>query len=302
MGKKQGKSNRAKQPVGGVPSPLQEALAQLDRMKQNMSGSQIRLHADIARDTVVELARDMETQLRRLAAEKRKVQKQCDDFRNRLVELLHDLSTGPVILPRTPGKPVVQHDQLLMTYRQLRNQDFLGLAQAIHAASGKGDVPAYQRYLVNEVLVNGSRILVENIVRHSGAGRNEADEEAFLGRLRHHVAGNVCNGLARKAKYQVTPDVGQHVERLLVSVLGFLTDLLTATPPGRLLLPRDGSAFDPERHEAIYGRPSTGELKVTATLFPGYVVLGNPVRVLEKAQVYTDKVQSPTPIEPPDAT
>lgn len=304
MAKKQGRGGapgKSSHPVGGVPTPLQEALAQLDRLKQDMSSSQVRLHADIARDTVVELARDLEGKLRKLAGEKRKLQKQCEEYRGRLVELLHDLSTGPVVLPRTPGKPVVQHDQLLMTYRQLRSQEFLGLAQAIHAAAGKGDVPAYQRFLVQEVLVSGSRILVENIVRHAGAGRNQADEEAFLGRLRHHMAGNVCQGLARKAKYQVTPDVGQHIDRLLVSVLQFLTDLLTATPPGRLLLPRDGSVFDPERHEAISGRPSTGEVKVTATLFPGYVVLANPPRILEKAQVYTDRAQSATPIEPPAA-
>jgi hypothetical protein len=205
--------------------------------------------------------------------------------------LLHDLSTGPVILPRTPGRPAVEHDQLLVVFQRLRGGDFPALAQTIHAAAGKGDVLAYQRLLVNDILINGSRILVENIVRHAGAGQTPAEEEAFLGRLRHHIAGNVCSGLARRVGYQVTPEVGERLDELLAAVLAFLTDLLTATPPGRLLVPRDGNPFDPEQHEAINGRPGATELKVTATLFPGYLVLDATPRILEKARVGVERAK-----------
>ena len=107
-----------------------------------------------------------------------------------------------------------------------------------------------------------------------------------------HVAGNVCQGLARQVGYRVTPEVGKDLDARIMTVLRMLEALLTATPPGRLLVPQADAAFDPERHEAIHGRPHTGELKVTATLFPGYVVLGEPVQVVEKALVYTERPQA----------
>jgi len=144
--------------------------------------------------------------------------------------------------------------------------------------------------LFRSIVVKGSRIVAEHLVRLASHPSDQPAEEQFLRQLRHHVAGNVAQGLARQVNYQVTTEVGQHLDAVIGSVLRLLSDLMTATPPGRLLLPRDGCGFDPERHEPLAGRPSSGELRVKATLFPGYVILAEPaVVVVEKAVVYTER-------------
>src|SRR5262249_12397438 len=120
-------------------------------------------------------------------------------------------------------------------------------------------------------------------------------------RLSNHVVKAVCPVLGQKVRYEATMPVRQHLEGLTETVVKFLGELLTATPPGRLLVPRAGSAFDPERHEAIYGRPASGEdVILEEVLFPGYVVLaGGGVRVVEKALVYTARRKPATPIPAP---
>jgi hypothetical protein len=151
-------------------------------------------------------------------------------------------------------------------------------------------VIAFQRFLVDEILVRGSRILVEHLLRNAEQPWDEAQQAEFFDKLRDHIAGNVCQGLARKVGYQMTPDAGMQHEALIRQSLTFLADLLTADPPGRLLIPLADSPFDPQRHEPIAGRPASGELKVTAMLFPGYLIRGNPERVEEKARVYTERI------------
>src|SRR5262245_20762446 len=84
------------------PSALAELLAQLDRLKQDPTGREGRLRSDLARDSAEELFTRMCRQLRKHAILLRKVQERSDRWRNRLTELLHELSTGPVILPRVP--------------------------------------------------------------------------------------------------------------------------------------------------------------------------------------------------------
>ena len=293
-GKRAGRRQRS-------PSLLDETLAQLEQIKQDTSLLEVRIHADDVRDSVVQFGRAVHDELRRLAGDKRRLQKQCAELRTRLVELLNDLASGPVILPRAADRSAVEHDQLLATFGQLRAEAFPALAGLIHEAAGRGEGPAYQRFLVHKILINGNRLLVENLVRQAGAGGARADEEEFLGKLRHYLAGKVCSGLARQVGYQVTPAVGQQLDDLLGRVLAFLLELLTATPPGRLLLCPDNSPFDPERHEAMAGRPSDGDLRVTATLFPGYVVLSNPPLIREKALVYTDWLPAPSSSAPPPA-
>jgi hypothetical protein len=292
MAKKRVKGGQGK-PV--KPSPLAEVLQQLEAMKSDASASGVRLHADLARDTVEELFGKLRLQLRNQARQIRRLQDRSDKWRYRLTELLHDLSTGPVILPRAAAHPPASHEQLIETFRQLERGDFLELAKTLHDAAGASDVPAYLRFLVDEILVKGSRIVAEHLVRHASGAHPPQEENEFMERLRNHVAGNVCQGLARLVNYQVTPEVGEHLDRVIVTVLHFLNDLLTATPPGRLLISYDDSPFDPERHQPIHGRPSTGDLKVSATLFPGYVILSDPPQVVEKAQVYTDRVQPEKP-------
>jgi hypothetical protein len=273
------------------PSALAELLAQLDRMKQDPTASEVRLRSDLARDSAEELFSKMRRQLRKQAGLLRKLQERSQRWRSRLTELLHELTTGPVVLPAVPGGTPVKQDELTVTFRKLKTHDVPGLAQAIHAAAGAGELPAYQRFLVEEIVVKGSRIVAEHLIRLASAPVGRTGEEEFLGRLRHHVAGNVSRGLARQVNYKTTPETGQHLDAVIGAVLRLLNDLLTATPPGRLLLPLDGGPFDPQRHEPLAGRPTTGELKVKATLFPGYVILAEPPVVVEKALVYTDRAE-----------
>jgi hypothetical protein len=291
------KRNKAKKAQG--PTPLEEALVQLDQIKHDPSASQVRLRADLTRDTLVEFAGEMRERIRRLRSDRRKLLARCAELRGRLVELLHDLSTGPVILPRPAGRPEVTHEELLGVYRQLRDRDVPALAAAFEEAAGQGRAIDYQRLLTREALINGSRIVVENLVRQTAPDHAPADDEEFLHRLKHHIAGKICSGVARRVGYQVTPELGRHLDAVLGTVLHFLADLLTATPPGRLLVPRDDSPFDVDRHEPIAGRPATGDLKVTATLFPGYLVLEEAPRLVARAQVYTERMQPATPIAPP---
>jgi hypothetical protein len=62
--------------------------------------------------------------------------------------------------------------------------------------------------------------------------------------LRHHVAGNVCQSLARRVNYQVTPEVGKHLDGTITTVLKLLDELLTAfVAQKRMKLP--GSAYRP---------------------------------------------------------
>ncbi len=293
MARKRSKSSKGGESV----SPLAEVLAELDRIKQDTSPGEVRLHADLARDAVVEVFRQVQERLRHLSKRRRKLKRQRHNLRARLVDLLHELSTGPVVLPRRPGRPLAGHEWLTATYRRLREVDFPGLALAIHEASGKKNTATFQLLLMEEVLVRGSRVLAEQLVRLGGT--LPAEDETFLNRLRDHIAGKVCSRLARQMGYPVTPLLGKQLHGLIGLALPFLEGLLTAAPPGRLIVPRPGSRFDPARHEPIGGQRSTGELKVTETLFPGYVILSDPPRVVERAQVYVERKQSKRSGPPP---
>jgi len=272
------------------PSALTDLLAQLDRMKQDPTASEVRLRSDLARDSAEELFTKLRKQLRRQAIQLRKAQERSDRWRHRLTDLLHDLSTGPVILPRVPGHVPVAHEELTATFHKLKSHDLPGLAQTLQNVVGGGELPAYQRFLVDEIVVKGARIVAEHLIRLASEP-GHPNEAEFMSRLRHHVAGNVSQGLARQVNYKTTPEVGKDVDAVISAVLRLLNDLLTTTPPGRLLLPHDGDPFDPERHEALAGRPTTGEPRVKATLFPGYVILSEPPVVVEKALVYTERAE-----------
>src|SRR3954462_13935326 len=86
-----------------VPSALADLLAQLDRMKQDPTASEVRLRSDLARDSAEELFVKLRKQLRKQASQIRKLQERSERWRARLTALLHELVTGPVILPPVPG-------------------------------------------------------------------------------------------------------------------------------------------------------------------------------------------------------
>src|SRR4051794_3624399 len=86
-----------------VPSALGDLLAQLDRMKQDPTASEVRLRSDLARDAAEEVFAKLVRRLRRKDKQVRKLQERSERWRPRLTDLLHDLATGPVILPPVPG-------------------------------------------------------------------------------------------------------------------------------------------------------------------------------------------------------
>lgn len=278
------------------PSPSQELMQLLGRIAANHPTA--RLEVDLARDAALEafhrLHRDM-TKLSHFVRRLYRARKQRSELQGRLVRLLHELATGPVLLPRPEGRPAMAHEPLLEVYRRLRDHDMPEMARALQSAVGRKESAAYLRLLAQEVLIKGCWALAEHLLRHGHEPFNAEREKEFIDRLRHHVAGKVCQGLARKAGYQVTPEVGKQLDGVIDRSLWFLQDLLLAAPEGRLIVPRDGSAFDPARHAAAPGRPQEGALRIRATLFPGYAVVGPDARVVEKAQVYTARPAAPAP-------
>jgi hypothetical protein len=263
-----------------------EFVQRLDQMAQ--SYPPVRLMVDMARDAGLEIIRKQAKAIRRLSRELKRQSKKRHLLHDRLVQLLHELTTGPAVLPRPTGRSPVEHEELLRVFRRLQSQDYPALAKIMHEHAGRSTAAAYQRFLVDEILVGGSRVLVEYLLRQVNRRPSVAEEADFFRELRDHIAGNVVKGLASKADYKVTPEVGKLCEQLISQSLTFLDHLLTATPPGRLLIPLPGSAYSPDRHEPIPGRPTTGELKITATMFPGYLICSEPEKVEEKARVYTE--------------
>jgi hypothetical protein len=249
-----------------------------------------RLQLDMARDAGLEVFRKLLHQIERLRGKLDRARLKRHIAQDRQLGLLQALAAAGVVLPRPAGLPAVGQEELETTFRELGDRDFAELAQALHQAAGQSDILAYRRFLVEEVLVQSYFILVEHLVRKAARGRGEVNEDRFLEDLRHHLAGKVYRKLARQTGYQITPDVGGQFDALLVRSLRFLDDLLTSQPPGRLILPALGSDFDPNQHEPIAGRPDTGTLIVRATIFPGYVVLSDPPRVVARARVYTKQI------------
>src|SRR4051794_5815201 len=80
-----------------LPSALADLLAQLDKMKQDPTASEVRLRSDMARDSAEELFIKMRKQMRKQAHQIRKLQERSERWRGRLTDLLHELCVGPVI-------------------------------------------------------------------------------------------------------------------------------------------------------------------------------------------------------------
>jgi hypothetical protein len=278
-----------KKPSGKRRSSTEEVLQRLDHIAQ--AHPPARLLVDLARDAAVEAFRRKKERTVGLAAEVLRMRKKRDVLHNRLLAVLHELTTGAVLLPRPPGPPPRSHDELLESFRGLRDADFPALAQALHERVGRADVAAFQRFLVDEILIKGSRLVVEHLLCY--AGSDAAEEEQRRQQIRDYVAGHVNQGLARKVGFRMTADVGLDRDVLIDRSIALLAELLTATPPGRLLVPFPQDSFDPARHEASLGRPADGDAVVLATLFPGYLIHDDPPRVVEKALVFTDRPHEP---------
>ncbi len=279
---------RSKKRGGGKPAKALEFVERLDQIAKGHPAS--RLLVDMAQDAGLELFRKQTVQLRKLWQEVGRIRQKRDQLHDRMVSLLHALTTTPPLLPRMDGRVPVPPEELQHVYMQLRANDYPSFAHLLHDEIKRSDVLAYQRLLTEEILIKGSRMLLEYLLHHASEPSSSETETTFLGRLRDHIAGALNHTLAKKKGYQMTLEVGKQRDTLIDRSLAWLADLLTATPPGRLLAPLPDSPFDPARHEPLAGRPDEGKLKVATTLFPGYMMCGEVQTVVEKALVYTEEV------------
>jgi hypothetical protein len=285
-------SRSAKSPKSGsrkrAPAVVTEFVRLLDEIRPDQSAS--RLKFDMARDAGLEGFRELLRQLQRFQTRLARTRQRRNVIHSRLTGILVDLASGPVRLPRPQGLPPVSQEEIVQTYQELRQKEYPAVAEALHAAIGQSDVVAFQRFLVEQALIEGNIILVEHLVRYGVHPRPPEQELHFLDDLRHHMAGVINQGLAKKTGYLVTPEVGGRIDALLGRTLRFLVDLLTSDPPVRLLTATLGSDYDASRHEPSPGRPDSGALQVRATMFPGLVLYGDPPHVLAKAQGFTKRV------------
>lgn len=77
-------------------------------------------------------------------------------------------------------------------------------------------------------------------------------------------------------------DIIKELEKLIAKGLALVNQIALADPPGQLVIEKEGTRFNPERHKAELGCEEGGT--ISFTVYPGYLV-GN--RVFEKAIVFT---------------
>jgi hypothetical protein len=270
---------------------VKEFVRTLNQVQADKPATKLQL--DMARDAGLDACGKLFKRIQKLEARVARVRQRRDAARERLLTLLADLASGPVIFPRPLGLPEVDPAKLDQTFTQLRDRDFPALASNLRYAAGQAAAIAYERYLVEEFFLKGSSILAEHLVRESLRPHPIQDEAQFLDKLRHYLAGNVQTVLWRQAGYKVSQEVAQEIDGVLVRTLRYLLYLLTMTPPRRLIFPTMGADFDPALHQVVPGRPDSGAVVIRATIFPGCVSLENPPRVVAKAQVYTRQVSQP---------
>lgn len=273
-----------------APAAIAEFVQLLERLRPEQTAQ--RLQFDMARDAGLEGVKQLVGQNAKLQMRLTRAKRRRHVVQSRLTGILNDLAMGPVRLPRPVGLPAVDQEQLEHTYRELGSTDYPALAEKLHAAIGQSDILAFQRFLVDEALLRGTVLLAEHLLRFKGELRLAEKELAFLDELRHHLVVTFGKKLAERTNYLVTPELGQEIDALMGKTLRFLVDLLTSDPVARLIVPSLGSDFDPEKHEAISGRPTEGSLHVRATMFPGLIVFAETPRVVAKARVYTKRAAS----------
>jgi len=202
--------------VARLPDPASAAADlqyQLDKIAERFPAS--RLLVDLARDAGMEVVKKLLGELRHATHQLERLERKRDKLNDRFLELLRDLATGPIGLPLPAGQEGVDPQTLLPELRHLRDEDFPALARRLHAAEPKGEVGDYQILLVEEVFIKGCCILFEYMVRHAQDDPPPRPDSEFLASLRMHLAGNVNQTLARETGFQMTPEEGAYVDRLI---------------------------------------------------------------------------------------
>jgi hypothetical protein len=260
-------------PQAANKTPLAEVLQRLDQIVRGHPNA--RLVVDMARDATNEAARHQAKQLE--AA--RRLRRQRDRARRHSAHLLDALAAAPVV---PPAGARLTAQEVLQTYRQLRNEQFPAAARTLHDLAGRGEARDFQLILVARILRKGQRMLAEATLRQP-----DADRAAFRDRLRDHLGRKLVKLLNREAGCRVNPGTGAMLNELMRRSLALLDDLVMTNPPVRLVWPQPGQPFDPALEERGGGKPGNERRLVRAVLFPGLRAFDPLPMLLERAVVAT---------------
>lgn len=223
--------------------------------------------------------------------ERHPLEHERDELNRRLSEALARLAVAEAGAYSQGGAGGARHDQLAQELRTLKLQDFQGVCVRLYDFWKQGKnaserqqmrralaLTQFRKLLADQVLVQGIPLL---LVRRN---TDPAEDRLQAGR-------DIQASLFKTMNIQ--PEKGHLPEGLLTDLeaaitkgLDFIQAMALATPPGCLLVPSAGTAFNPAQHEAVAGCPTEGAVKIKLTVFPGYLPCFSQ-RALERALVYT---------------
>ncbi len=185
------------------------------------------------------------------------------------------------LVPR-PGHLVVQD------FFNLRNQEFLGLAQYLQAQCSTFSPVGWQMLLTEYIFEEHLPVVLESLLLRPfpAAGLSDSDAAQWLDDHCRRAVLALMERITQKGGRVLDPGVDSLLWRVTEQALKVTWDVLTATPPGWLILPVRGERYDPGLHQVIPG--DEGNPRITAVIFPGYVQRRSSGGVVEKAQVYTN--------------
>lgn len=204
------------------------------------------------------------------------------------------LLTGGLNLPPRTGRSRPAH-LLVQDFFNLRNQEFLSLAQLMHEQLGQHSAVGWQIVLTDGLFQTGLPGFFHRLLqrRFPASPVEEAEEARLLYEQRDETLVGLRERITRETATGVEAGIAFLLETVVAKTLLLVWDLLTTAPPGWLLLPSPGDPFDPAQHQGIPGRP-TVNARVTGLIFPGYQLRNAPDKVVEKALVYTSSIPPPT--------
>jgi hypothetical protein len=199
------------------------------------------------------------------------------------------LTTG---YPPRYARPVagVQHDQLLQSFRRLRNQEFRSLGEALSrfmkTKQGVQDDQDLQFILTKGILAAGNQLLLRQLIEAYGTAGPLGGPEFIA--AQNAITHKVRDALQISLGIHLSDDLDRHLVNVVGEAMNFLKHLLTSTPPGMLWFAEKDLTFNPTFHET-WDRSTPAEgAPIRRTIFPGYFVHDPPNgQVAEKAQVET---------------
>lgn len=207
---------------------------------------------------------------------------------DRLRQVGISLLKGGLQLPPRASRPH-REPLLVEPFRTLRNQDFLSLGQLLHERLGTHSAVGWQMLLTDSLFCHGLPGFIHGLLGRPVPAEpvDPAEENDLVREHRQEQLRVLTDRVHRESGQPVEPDVTVLFTSVIAKTLLLGWDLLTTTPPGWILLPRRGDAFDQAFHQTIPGRPIVNA-RVARVIFPGYVLRTGSDKVVEKAQVYTE--------------